>query len=149
MEDIELTIPLSADAEHAFSVYVAGTWWPAAWSSDPEAFERMVIQPRAGGRVLARYAGGQEEDWGEVLDYRPGRRVQHTFSYAHASGVPSVVTADFVDRTEGGSDLVFRHGGWTSENAGDRAGFVNWIEQLDEFAESSEFDLRPPATPPE
>ena len=144
-----MTVPLSADAAHAFSVYVAGRWWPSAWSGDASAFERLVIQPRVGGRVLGRYRDGHEDDWGEVLVYDEGRRVQHTFTYAHTSEVPSVVTADFVNRTEGGSDLVFRHSGWTEENEQDRAAFVNWVEQLDEFAETSEFDLRPPHTPPE
>ena len=131
-----MTVPLSADAAHAFSVYVAGRWWPSAWSEDPGAFQQLVIQPRVGGRVLGRYTGGREDDWGEVLAYDEGRRVQHTFSYAHSSGVPSVVTAEFVDRAEGGSDLHFRHGGWTEENAPDRALFANWVEQLDEFAET-------------
>lgn len=149
MEDITVTIPLSADPQHAFSVYVAGHWWPSNWSNDPDSFERLVIPPRVGGAVLGRYAGDEDERWGEVLDYVPGRRVQHTFTFAHASGVPSVVTAEFVYRDAGGADLYFRHGGWTSENAADREGFLNWIEQLDEFAESSEFDLRPPATPSE
>ncbi len=144
-----MRVPLSADAAHAFSVFVAGRWWPAAWSDDARDFERLVIQPRVGGRVLGRYAGGAEEDWGEVLVYDEGRRLQHTFTYAHTSGVPSVVTADFVDRTEGGSDLYFRHGGWTEDNDQDRANFANWVEQLDEFAETSEFDLRPPQAPPE
>ena len=149
MEDITLTVPLSADADHAFSVYVAGRWWPAAWSHDAATFERLVIPPRVGARVAGRYASGEEEQWGEVLEYVPGRKMQHTFTFAHSSGVPSVVTAEFAPRIAGGSDLYFRHGGWTQENAADREGFLNWIEQLDEFAESSEFDLRPPATPPE
>src|SRR5699024_7818726 len=146
-EDITLTVPLSAAPEHAFSVYVAGRWWPRTWSNDPESFERLVIPPRVGAAVLGRYAQ-TEEHWGEVLEYVPGRKVQHPFSFAHASGVPSVVTAEFAPRTAGGADLLFRHGGWTPENAADREGFLNWIEQLDEFAGSSEFDLRPPAPPP-
>ncbi len=144
-----MTVPLSADAAHAFSVYVAGSWWPSIWSTDPEHLDRLVVQPRVGGRVLARYDDGREEDWGEVLDYQPGRRLEHTFSYAHTSGVPSRVVAEFVDRSEGGCDLVFRHTGWTEENEQDRNQFMNWTEQLDEFAETSEFDLRPPQTPPE
>lgn len=144
-----MTVPLSAGAAHAFSVYVAGEWWPTAWSSDREHFEKLVIQPRVGGRVLARYDDGRQEDWGEVLDYQSGRRVEHTFSYAHTSGVPSVVVAEFVDRSEGGCDLQFRHRGWTEDNAQDQARFANWAERLDEFADASEFDLRPPQTPPE
>ncbi|UFU07735.1 SRPBCC domain-containing protein [Ruania halotolerans] len=147
MSDIEVTVPLAADAAHAFSVYVAGLWWPPAWSEDPERFERLVLQPRVGGRVLARYTGGREDDWGEVLDYQPGRRLQHT--YAHASGVPSLITAEFVDRDEGGSDLHFRHGGWTAENDQDRPMAAVWADQLDVFAEMSERDPRPPRTPPD
>lgn len=148
MEDITLTVPLSADADHAFSVYVAGAWWPATWSDRPESFQRLVITPRVGGAVLGRYSDG-DDPWGEVLEYEPGRRLQHSFGFAHASGVPSVVTAEFIPRAAGGCDLYFRHGGWNEQNAADREGFINWIEQLDEFAESSEFELRPPVTPPE
>ncbi|UFU02052.1 SRPBCC domain-containing protein [Ruania suaedae] len=144
MSDIEVRVPLAADAAHAFAVYASGRWWPPAWSDDPETFERLVIQPRAGGRVLARHTGGREEDWGEVLEYEEGRRLRHTLSYAHTSGEPSTVTAVFVDRSEGGSDLHVTHGGWTEQNAPDRAAFALWADQLDVFAEMSEIDPRPP-----
>src|SRR5690625_6327312 len=108
MEDITVTVPLSADADHAFSVYVAGRWWPAAWSHDPGTFERLVIPPRVGAQVLGRYASGEEEKWGEVLEYVPGRKVQHTFTFAHASGGPSVVTAGFARSEEHTSELQSR-----------------------------------------
>src|SRR5699024_1374581 len=104
---------------------------------------------RVGARVAGRYASGEEEQWGEVLEYVPGRKVQHTFTFAHSSGVPSVVTAEFAPRIAGGSDLYFRHGGWTQENAADREGFLNWIEQVVESPRSSRLGLGPRATPPE
>jgi hypothetical protein len=68
---------VAVSPEHAFDVWTRRTrlWWPPSHtvSGDPE---RIVIEPRAGGRVVEVARSGEEHRWGEVLDWEPPSRVR-------------------------------------------------------------------------
>ena len=125
-EDVVLSYDLPAPARQAFYLYVdrIGQWWPGAFTSDPATYERVVVEPRVDGRVLAQYRG-HEDEWGVVRRVEPGHLLEHTFSFAHASGVPSVVRVQMLDH-DTGCRMTFRHGGWTRDNSTDRHRFNDW-----------------------
>jgi hypothetical protein len=63
----------------AFATYVGrrGSWWPTDKSDDPDAFASLAIGPDLGGPVLATYADGRQEVWGEVTAWQPPHRLRH------------------------------------------------------------------------
>lgn len=134
--DVVLSYDLPASPPQAFLLYVdrIGTWWPGTYTADPATYERVIIEPRVGGRVFARHRAGVEYDWGHVTELEPGKRLRHTFNLAHASRVPSVVEVNFSD-LDTGTRLTFRHGGWTSANAMDRHKFGDWPLILSGYVE--------------
>jgi uncharacterized protein YndB with AHSA1/START domain len=60
----------------AFDVWTqrCASWWPRGhtMSGDPSA---ITFEPRAGGRIVERSAGGDHE-WGEVLAWEPPERLR-------------------------------------------------------------------------
>ena len=61
---------------HAFATWTerCATWWPRShtMSGDPSA---ITFEPRPGGRIVERGAGGEHE-WGEVLEWDPPTRLR-------------------------------------------------------------------------
>ena len=119
---------------HAFDVWVtrAGQWWDPVYSSDPTGFEDLVIGPHRGGRVVARYAGGREETWGEVLSWEPGAALAYTSTLAQTPAHPSMISVTF----SGDGDTTamhFEHGGWHEGNASFRQKFGDWPVLLGRF----------------
>jgi uncharacterized protein YndB with AHSA1/START domain len=68
---------VAAPPEHAFDIWVnrAHLWWPAGHtlSGNPTA---IVFEPRHGGRIFERGPNGEEQAWGEVLDWQPPARLR-------------------------------------------------------------------------
>lgn len=132
--DVVLSYDLPVSAAQAFLLYVDrfGQWWPAAYTADPATYDTVVIEPVVGGRVLAHYTTGREEEWGLVTEIEPGVGLSHTFRLAARSSVPSQITVGFAD-TDTGSRMTFRHGGWVAANAGDRSRYGHWPLILSQF----------------
>ncbi|MDE9367377.1 SRPBCC domain-containing protein [Luteipulveratus sp. YIM 133132] len=126
-DDVVLSYDLPVPARRAFYLYVdrIGRWWPGTYTNDPAAYDRVVIEPRVGGRVLARYTGGHAEDWGTVRHLDPAGALEHSFNLSHRSGVPSVIRVEFSDH-DSGSRMRFRHTGWNRDNSTDRHRFNDW-----------------------
>ncbi|CAG7573120.1 uncharacterized protein YndB with AHSA1/START domain [Barrientosiimonas humi] len=142
-DELVFSYDLPCPAAQAFFVYVdgIGAWWPGTYTADPATFEGVTIEPRVGGRIYARYRGGQHDDWGEVTALEHGARLEHTFLLAHSSRTPSTVWVTFDDH-DTGSRMVFRHGGWTSSNAFDRHRFSDWPVILGNYVEMVRASVR-------
>ncbi|AKU16940.1 SRPBCC domain-containing protein [Luteipulveratus mongoliensis] len=125
--DVVLSYDLPASARQAFMLYVdrIGLWWPGTYTADPATYAGVVIEPRVGGRVLARYNNRHADEWGRVTRLEMGASLEHTFTLAHASRVASLVSVSFADH-DTGSRMSFRHGGWTEDNKLDRHRFNDW-----------------------
>jgi hypothetical protein len=129
--------------ERAFVTYTSkiGEWWDPGYTANPETFEGVTIEPKAGGRVYAMHTEAEEDIWGEVTVWEPGRRLGHTFTLAQDADDPSEVTVVFTANEEGGCDVHFAHGGWRSSNAAAREKFGDWPILLDRFAALADSDL--------
>jgi len=122
----EVTIDRSpADAFDLF-VHRFAAWWPREFSWAQDALDTMVLEPRAGGRLIERDKSGQETVWGQVLEIKepdslvfswqisPDRRV--LTDPAQASVVEVVFAADGDGTRVSLEHRMFaRHGdGWQS-----------------------------------
>jgi hypothetical protein len=126
---------LRSDPESAFAVYTTemGRWWDPRYSTSPNTFESVTIEPWVGGRVYASHADLGQHDWGEVTLWQPDRRVVHTFTLAQDPDHPSEVSAVFSPDGHSGCTFRFAHGGWTESNGAERAKFGDWPIMLDRF----------------
>jgi uncharacterized protein YndB with AHSA1/START domain len=113
-------------------------WWPSySYSIGGSRVERVVFEPRAGGRIYEEHKDGTRMRWGTVIALEPPRRVAFTFHPSRAESDAQRIEITFSpegDRTR--VDLVST--GW--EKMSDKAqrtrgGYqLGWGLVLDRFA---------------
>ncbi len=138
-QPIRHQLQLTVSAAVAFDTYAAriGEWWPPAYSAGADTLQTVVIEPRLGGRVYERHAGGQEYDWGRVTEWGPGEALAYSSMMAQNRDHPSEVRVQFVDEAAG-CRVDFEHGGWVDGNLADRVTFSEWPLILAGFAAAAE-----------
>jgi uncharacterized protein YndB with AHSA1/START domain len=121
MEPLELTFTVACPPAHAFAVWAerTGLWWPPGHSVSG-APALVAFEPRAGGRIFEREAGGAEHDWGEVLAWEPPRRLVYLWHLrADRSDATEVEIRFDEDAGGAGTRVTIEHRGW--ERLGARA----------------------------
>lgn len=136
-ESVVLSYDLPTSAAQAFYVYVEGmaTWWPGTYTADPATFESVQIEPWTGGRLIARYSDGRQDEWGRVEVITPGERLRHSFVLPHAGGTSSTVELEFSDH-DAGSRLVFRDHDRSAGHVFDRHRFGDWPVILSSYIDA-------------
>ena len=113
-----VTVPLSqADAFELFTEGLA-TWWPFETHSVGDEPETVVFEPRVGGRVYDRVAGGTENEWATVTAWEPPERLAVDW-HVTAGKASTDLEVRFVP-DGGGTRVELTHGGW--ERWADEAG---------------------------
>jgi hypothetical protein len=59
-----VSVPLAPDRAFALFAERMSDWWPREHSIGTSAMERVVVEPRAGGRWFERGVDGTECQWG-------------------------------------------------------------------------------------
>jgi len=74
---VRKTLRVKVPPPKAFEVFTASMerWWPKSHSVNKSPIERIVIEPRIGGRWFERGEYGTECQWGRVLAWEPPRRL--------------------------------------------------------------------------
>ncbi len=128
IEPIRLSVEVGVDTERAFRLFTEeiDTWWPLETHSravnDFEGgsleVERVEFQPRVGGMVLEHLSDGQVLPWGEVLVWKPPRRVVLAWKPNSTPRPPTELEIRFTS-VDGGTFVELEHRGW--ERLGDVA----------------------------
>lgn len=137
MGDVVLTYDLPCSAAQAFLVYVdrIGSWWPAGHTRDPGDFETIVIEPRVGGAVRARF-GDQQDRWGTVQRLDPPHALEHTLSSSTRIQDPvGLVRVEFTENDRG-CRMTFTHSGGGSPQASPSGRPGDWPVILAGFVEA-------------
>lgn len=136
-DGVVLSYDLPTSSAHAFLVYVdrIGRWWPGTYTADPATYDEVVIEPYVGGRVYVRYTDGQEQDWGQVRELRPGQVLAHTFSLSAQHPGTGLVRVEFDDQ-DSGCRMTFRHQDHLATNPFERHKFGDWPVVLAEYIET-------------
>ncbi|MCP4821751.1 MAG: hypothetical protein GY883_21415 [Shimia sp.] len=119
---------VACDAATAFDVFARQTssWWPleghAVSARDGKAALAVTIETEVGGAVYETMHDGSRAEWGEVLEYAPGRRLVITWHPGTNADTPTQVAVDFEDAGQGQCRVTLTHSGWES-----------WAEQADEM----------------
>jgi uncharacterized protein YndB with AHSA1/START domain len=132
-EAIRKTITVPRGPESAFRLFTEGmgSWWPVkAYSAGGEDAEAVNFEPRAGGRIYERQAGGAEVPWGTVETWEPPSLVR--FSWGLNGSEIQVVFVPDGD----GTRVELEHRGWDRlEDQQERDSYdAGWDIILAEFA---------------
>jgi uncharacterized protein YndB with AHSA1/START domain len=141
---VRKSVAVAVPVETAFRVFTEeiGAWWPLQTKSVGQAeCEELVIEPRVGGRVYERVRGGDEHEWGEILEWEPGSRVVFTWHPGRGQETRQEVAVTFV--AEGpGTRVDVEQYGWdclvkTADEVPDHYS-SGWEEILERYAEMAE-----------
>lgn len=94
MNALERSITVACDVEHAFETFTAkiDLWWPVGHKG---ADTKLSLEPRVGGRFVAKKPDGEEKLFGEVLRWEPPHRLTYTW-FPGALTKPTEVDVHFV-----------------------------------------------------
>ena len=113
MEPLRLSFEVDCPVEHAFRVWTAGIsrWWPADHTVTGQSGLLVVLEPRVGGRIFEKTAGGTEHDWGEVTVWEPPHRLGYLWHLRRDRADATEVDISFAD-TGSGTRVDIEHRGW-------------------------------------
>jgi uncharacterized protein YndB with AHSA1/START domain len=100
--------------EHAFWVWTAkiSLWWPADHTVSAGPGVEVVLEPRVGGRLFERTAGGAVHEWGEVTVFEPPRRLGYRWHLRGDRTDATEVHISFVPDGEAATRIEVEHRGW-------------------------------------
>lgn len=146
-EPVRKSVRVACDVETAFRIFVEdfSAWWPVerfSRTADEQyapgvTLDRLIFEPRTGGRVYEVNSDGVEGSWAEVLAYEPPRRLVLAWKPNDREEPPTEVEIRFEPEADG-TVVNLEHRGW--ERLGSRAGEarashdVGWQIPLERFA---------------
>ncbi len=129
-DSIIKTLDVSCDAAQAFDIFVnrIAAWWPldghAVSAAAGKVAVAVTIEPKVGGAVFETMYDGTRTDWGEILEFEPGRKLAMTWHPGNNADNPTRVDVVFDDLLDGGSRVTLTHSGWEvwGDQAADKRG---------------------------
>lgn len=117
------SVRVAATPARAFELFTArlGAWWPLATHSVGGTTSRgVVMECRAGGRLVETLADGGTTLWGEVTEWDPPREVAFTWHPGTPAEEATKVALSFA--AEGtGTVVTLLHTGWDARPDGAEA----------------------------
>jgi uncharacterized protein YndB with AHSA1/START domain len=127
-DPVRKSVRVACDVEKAFRVFVEDIdrWWPVerlSRTADEQyapgvTLERVVFEPRAGGRVYEVTSEGDHGSWAEVVSFEPPRRLVLAWKPNDRDEPPTEVDIRFEPDGDG-TLVLLEHRGW--ERLGERA----------------------------
>jgi hypothetical protein len=118
---VRKTVHVELELEEAFALFWdrIGTWWPTRTHSiHGDEVAEIVVEGRAGGRIVERSRDGEEAEWARILAWeRPGRVVLE-WKVDPTAPAPTEVEVRFA-QGDGVTRVELVHRGW--ERLGDAA----------------------------
>ena len=112
-EPLRLSFEVDGTADHAFRVWTEriSQWWPTDHTVSAEPGLRVVVEPRAGGRIFERTPAGAEHEWGAVTVWEPPSRLVYQWHLNADRSDATEVEVTFAD--DGPRTRVdIEHRGW-------------------------------------
>ena len=108
-------VSVMASPQRAFDAFTAhmSQWWPKDHTIATQPFEKVIMEPHAGGQWFERAADGTETHWGKVLAWDPPGRVllawQISADWAYDPDLVTEVEMSFVDQGDGSTLVTLEH----------------------------------------
>jgi uncharacterized protein YndB with AHSA1/START domain len=146
---VKKSILVETDRAHAFEVFTSGVdrWWDRSHHIGTAPLDKMVIEPRRGGRCYGVDADG-EWDWGRVLVWEPPSRVviawQLTAEWQYDAAFETEVEVRFTSEAENRTRVELEHR--NLERYGDAQAAIReslgsdggWTGSLEAYAKAAE-----------
>lgn len=150
LDPVVKNVHVEAGPDAAFELFTEGMggWWPLhTHSIAVDTFEgrvtadRLVFEPRLGGRIYEVMSDGKDATWGTVLEWDPPARVVFSWKPNLTDGPPTEIEVRFTPSSEG-TDVELEHRGWERFGAAGsdyRGGYeAGWAGVLDLFRDRVE-----------
>jgi hypothetical protein len=113
-DPLRFTVDVACSVEHAFRVWTSGLagWWPADHTVSGEVGLHVELEPRVGGRIFERTAGGAEHDWGSVTVWEPPSRLEYLWFLRADRADATDVAIRFEPTGDGATRVEITHAGW-------------------------------------
>jgi uncharacterized protein YndB with AHSA1/START domain len=134
------------DAFHIFTAEISA-WWPLkehtrAKDALGEVTVRVDLEDRVGGGIYETLNTGEQRDWGEVLAFEQGKRVEFSFGMGRAREKAGEVEVRFEPAGEDACRVTLTHRHWerfAEEAEAMRRSFANgwdavFVESFGSFA---------------
>lgn len=123
---VERRFSLRRPPAEAFSAFTeqVGEWWPAGFTGSGDKLAAVTVEPFPGGRVFESDTDGNEQTWGSVLRYEPGRRLTLAWRLGLDTDSDTELDVAFDDAPEG-TAVRFVHGGFDTGQEKDREKFAD------------------------
>ncbi|MGB2953700.1 MAG: SRPBCC family protein [Gaiellaceae bacterium] len=140
IEPVRRVVTVKRTPEEAFRLFTEeiGTWWPVqAHSAGEPKPEAVMLEPRDGGLIYERLAGGEIAAWGHVLAWEPPHRLVLEWQPNPNAAAATEVEVRFTAEANG-TRVELEHRGW--ERLGERAALarmeydLGWDGVLGRFA---------------
>ena len=121
---VRRTVTVRLSPDEAFRLFTNGIdeWWPLGTHSvGEERAESVTFEAGVGGRIYEVVDGGEEHEWGRVLEWDPPGRVVFSWYPGRDDTTAQQVQVTFTPAGDG-TTLELVHTGW--ETLGDRASEV-------------------------
>jgi hypothetical protein len=116
VEAIRRDIVVHIGRDRAFEIFTAEmtSWWPSAHHIGSAPIERVVIEPRVGGRWFTVHQDGSETSTGYVTVWDPPRRFAVTWQigsdWQYHENLVTTVDVRFDEEAPGRTRLRLEHG---------------------------------------
>lgn len=126
IEAVRKSVTVRAGMEHAFRVFTDGMdkWWPRTHHIGKTPMVRTVVEGRTGGRCYSEHEGGEQCDWGKVLEWEPPKRfvfawqVSPAWQYEADLTKCSEVEVQFTAEADGSTRVDLEHRYFERHGAG-------------------------------
>ncbi|MCK8465296.1 SRPBCC family protein [Aliiroseovarius sp. S1339] len=112
------TVTVNCAPEKAFDVFVNRTsgWWPldrhAVSAGAGKVALAVTIEPQVEGAVYETMHDGSRTDWGQVVEFEPGRKLAMTWHPGENAEVSTRVEVAFAATGDGQTEVTLTHSGW-------------------------------------
>jgi uncharacterized protein YndB with AHSA1/START domain len=133
VKEVTVAVPV----ERAWTVFTneIDAWWPASTHSiEPDRVREIVVEARAGGRIVERWEDGTECSWGEIDVCEPPHRLRFSWHPYLDDRAATEVEVTFT-AAEGGTIVRLEHRHW------ERLGAVQGAESRAQYDPGWDFVL--------
>lgn len=114
IEPIRMSTRVRRSLDDTFELFTGNLsgWWPSdRFTFGPGRADKVIMEPRVGGRFYERYTDGEEHTIGHVLAWNPPTQVIFTWGH-HDAVAPTEVSVSFVAEDTMLTRVELEHRAW-------------------------------------
>ena len=142
IEPVRKSVTVPCGRQAAFDTFTRkiSDWWPrdahSVSAMNGGVAQKVVLEPRKGGRLYEVSADGEEIEWGSIKRFEDGKRLTLLWHIQKPASQATEVDVTFTDTANGGTEVVLVHSNWEVSGEGAeslRDGYnTGWVRVFEE-----------------